>query len=368
MTETSPSASILQPLQRAASHRRTQLAVRLAAMVVVMAAIFIADTATSYEVAAAVFYTAVILTAARVLDRRGLIALAAICIVLTIISLAFTPTGNLRSGLINMGIAIAAIVLTTCLVLKMEAARAAALDAQAQLMRITRVKSLEGLTTSIAHEVNQPLAAIVTSGHACQRWLAQDPPNIDKARQALERILGDAGRASNIIVRVRSLTRGEPPRKEAFDVNQAVLEIIAQSQAEIEQHGILLETNLDAGLPAALADRVQIQQVLGNLVLNAIEAMAAVPQAARSLRISSQYQGSEIVLAVSDTGAGLPAAVHQHLFEAFWTTKPEGIGIGLSISRAMVEANGGQIWADPLASGGASFRFSIPTSASEGRP
>ena len=291
-----------------------------------------------------------------------------ICIVLTIISLAFTPTGNLRSGLINMGIAIAAIVLTTCLVLKMEAARAAALDAQAQLMRITRVKSLEGLTTSIAHEVNQPLAAIVTSGHACQRWLAQDPPNIDKARQALERILGDAGRASNIIVRVRSLTRGEPPRKEAFDVNQAVLEIIAQSQAEIEQHGILLETNLDAGLPAALADRVQIQQVLGNLVLNAIEAMAAVPQAARSLRISSQHQGSEIVLAVSDTGAGLPAGVHQHLFDAFWTTKPEGIGIGLSISRAMVEANGGQIWADPLASGGASFRFSIPTSASEVRP
>jgi len=346
---------------------RTHLAIRLALMVIVMAAIFVADTATSYEVAAAVFYTVVILTATRALDRRGLIALTAICIALTVISLAFTPNGNLRSGLINMGISIAAIVITSYLILKMEAARTAAHDAQAQLMRIARVKSLEGLTTSIAHEVNQPLAAIVTSGNACQRWLAQEPPNLDKARQALDRILGDAGRASSIIARVRSLTRGEPPRKDAFEFNQAIMEVIAQSQAEMERNGIILETSLFADLPPALADRVQIQQVVGNLVLNAIEAMAAVSARSRTLYVMSERKGDAILLSVSDSGAGLPAAVHEHLFEAFWTTKPEGIGVGLSISRAIIEANGGQIWADPTESGGASFRFTVPTTAWERR-
>lgn len=346
---------------------RTHLAIRLALMAIVMAAIFVADTATSYEVAAAVFYTLVILTATRALDRRGLIALTVICILLTIISLAFTPDGNLRSGLINMGISIAAIVITTYLILKMEAARTAAHDAQAQLMRIARVKSLEGLTTSIAHEVNQPLAAIVTSGNACQRWLAQEPPNLDKARQALDRILGDAGRASSIIVRVRSLTRGEPPRKDVFEFNQAIMEVIAQSQAEMERNSIILETNLCADLPPALADRVQIQQVVGNLVLNAIEAMVSVSAHSRTLRVTSERKGDAILLSVSDSGAGFPAAVHEHLFEAFWTTKSEGIGVGLSISRAIIEANGGQIWADPIESGGASFRFTVPTTAWEKR-
>lgn len=214
-------------------------------MAVVMAVIFVVDTATSYEVAAAVFYTGVILTAARALNRRALIALAAVCLVLTVVSLAFTPHGDLRYGLINMVISIAAIVMTTYLILKMEAARTAAHNAQAQLMRIARVKSLEGLTTAIAHEVNQPLAAIVTSGNASQRWLAQEPPNLDKARQALDRILSDAGRASNIIARVRSLTKGEPPHKSAFEFNKAVSEVVALSQAEMERYNILLATDLN---------------------------------------------------------------------------------------------------------------------------
>lgn len=339
---------------------QTHLAIRLALIVLVMMAIFAADTTTSYEVAAAVFYTVVILTASRVLGRGGLIALATICIVLTIVSLAFTPHGNLRSGLINMGISIAAIVVTTYLILKMEAARAAAHDAQAQLMRIARVKSLEGLTTSIAHEVNQPLAAIVTSGNACQRWLAQEPPNISKAQQALDRILGDAGRASSIIARVRSLTRGDPPHKTEFEFNQAVMEVLAQSQAEMERNSIVLETNLRADLPHALADRVQIQQVVGNLVLNAIEAMIPVPARSRTIQVGSNIQGGAIVLSVTDSGIGIPAGVREHLFEAFWTTKPEGIGVGLSISRTIIEANGGQIWAEPIENGGASFRFTVP--------
>lgn len=346
---------------------RIQFALKLTLMGVVMAVIFVADTVTSYEIAAAVFYTVVILAAVRILSQRALIALAIICIVLTAVSLPFTPQGNLRSGLVNMGISIVAIVMTTYLVLKMEAARAAAHVAQAHLMRIARVKSLEALTTSIAHEVNQPLAAIVTSGNACQRWLAQEPPNLEKARQALDRILSDAGRASSIIARVRSLTRGEPPHKSRFDFNKAILEIIALSEAEIERNGIRLVMELSPDLPPALADQVQIQQVVGNVVLNAIDALVPVPAPMRSIRITSEARDNAIVLAVFDSGIGIPAEVYEHLFEAFWTTKEEGIGVGLSISRAIIEANGGQIWAARGERGGTVFRFSVPIASQEKR-
>ncbi|PPU78192.1 two-component sensor histidine kinase [Xanthomonas cucurbitae] len=338
---------------------------KIALIAVVMAAIFVADTTTRYEVAVAVFYTVVIFVSARTLRRRGLIALAAACIVMTTTSFALTPHGNLEAGLINMSISIAAIVMISILILKADAARTAAHEAQAHLMRIARAKSLEGLTTSIAHEVNQPLAAIVTSGNACQRWLAQEPPNLDKARQALDRILGDAGRASSIIARVRSLTRGEHPHRSTFDFNEAIVEIIALSQAEMVRTGIHLTTELSPDLPPALAERIQIQQVIGNLLLNAIEALASVPEPTRSMRITSETKEGAIVFSVFDSGTGIPTGVHEHLFEAFWTTKQEGIGIGLSISRAIVESNDGQIWAEPNVGSGAVFRFSVPGTSQE---
>ncbi len=347
---------------------RMPLVLRIALIVAVMAAIFAVDTTTRYEVAAAVFYAVVILTTARLLGRRALVALCAACVVLTVASLVFTPHGDLRSGLINMGISVAAIVMTTWLVLKMETARAAAHEAQAQLLRIARIKSLEGLTTSIAHEVNQPLAAIVTSGNACQRWLAQEPPNLERARQALERILADAGRASGIIARVRSLTRGEPPQRSAFDFNDAVQEVLALSQAGMEINHIALTVELADGLPPALADRVQVQQVVGNLLLNAIEALGPVPAAARRLRVESARDGEAILFTVTDSGVGIVPGMSEHLFDAFWTTKDEGIGVGLSISRAIIEANGGRIWAEPVVQDGAVFHFRLPAAGAELRP
>lgn len=344
------------------------LVLRIALIVAVMAVIFAVDTTTRYEVAAAVFYAVVILTTARLLGRRALVALCAACVALTVASLVFTPHGDLRSGLVNMGISVAAIVMTTWLVLKMETARAAAHEAQAQLLRIARIKSLEGLTTSIAHEVNQPLAAIVTSGNACQRWLAQEPPNLERARQALERILADAGRASGIIARVRSLTRGEPPQRSAFDFNDAVQEVLALSQAGMEINRIALTVELADGLPPALADRVQVQQVVGNLLLNAIDALGPVPAAARRLRVGSAHDGEAILFTVADSGVGIVPGMSEHLFDAFWTTKDEGIGVGLSISRAIIEANGGRIWAEPAAPGGAVFHFRLPAAGAEPRP
>ncbi|MGH8381209.1 sensor histidine kinase [Pseudomonas sp.] len=334
-------------------------------MAMVMAAIFIIDSATSYEVAASVFYTVVILTAARILSRRALMVLAGICVTITLLSFSITTQGDYRAGLINMTISVIAILITAYLVLKMEAARAAAHDAQARLLRIARVKSLEGLTTSIAHELNQPLAAIVTSGNACQRWLAQDPANLDKARQALERILADANRASDIIARVRSLTKGEPSQRVAFAFNDAAQEIIALSQQEMARASIVLTVDLSPDLPLALADRVQVQQVMGNLILNAIEASVAVPVSRRAIRITSARQDAMIVFSVCDAGVGLAAGVHEHLFEAFWTTKAQGIGVGLSISRAIIEANGGDICAQSNENGGALFRFSLPTTDKE---
>lgn len=326
-----------------------------------MSVIFLADTTTRYEVAVPVFYTLVIFGSAGVLSRRGLSALAAACIVLTAVSFVFTPHGDLQAGLINIGISTAAIVMICVLILKAQTARALAHEAQANLLRITRVKSLEGLTTSIAHEINQPLAAIVTSGNACQRWLAQDPPNLLKAHRALERIVADAGRASTIIARIRSLSRGEQPRKSEFDFNQAVQEIVAFSMGEIERTSTHFEVDLAPNLPTAFADRVQIQQVIGNLLLNAIEALAPVAQATRTIRITSQTEGNAIVFIVADSGVGMSAAVQAHLFEAFWTTKEEGVGVGLSISRVIVEANGGQIGAQPNKGAGAVFRFTVPT-------
>lgn len=347
---------------------RTLAILKMALMAIVMVLLFVLDTVTSYEVAAAVFYAVVILTASRMLGRRALIVLAAVSIAMTGLSLAFTPHGNLQSGLINMGISMAAIITTTYLILKMESARAAAQAAQAQLLRLARIHSLEGLTTSIAHEVNQPLAAIVTSGHACQRWLAQDPPNLDKARLALDRILSDAGRASQIIARVHSLARGQPPQRSAFLFNEAILEVLELSSAEMARQGIDLSTDLAPDLPAAFADRVQIQQVTGNLVLNAIEAMARVEEAERRLHISTALRAHEIVLSVQDSGPGVAAGVQDHLFDAFWTTKKDGIGVGLSISRTIIEANGGRIWAEPGLARGAIFRFSIPPTLQEHRP
>ena len=353
------------PADRMHTSPRIHRFLQVLVIAVVMAAVFVADTITGYEIAAAVFYTIVILMASRVLIGRSLIVLGAVCIGLTVLSFTFTSSGHYREGLINTAISIAAIVVTTYLVLNMEAARTAAHAAQTRLLRIARVKSLEGLTTSIAHEVNQPLAAIVTSGNACQRWLAQDPPNLDKARQAVERMLSDAGRASNVIARIRSLTKGEPPHKSEFEFNKAVVEVVALSQAEMERSNIRLTTEFDPDLPPAFADRVQIQQVIGNLVLNAIEAMVNIPTPARSIRITSDIKDGSISLSVFDSGVGLPAGVYEHLFEAFWTTKEEGIGVGLSISRAIIEANGGQIWAESNSGGGAVFRFSIPATLEE---
>jgi C4-dicarboxylate-specific signal transduction histidine kinase len=327
----------------------------------VMAAIFAADTLTDYAVAAACFYAAVILAASRILGPRGLVLLAAACVALTGVSFFLTRFGTYRIGLVNSAIGMLVIVITTYLSLKMEAAKAAVQEAQARLLRVARASTVGELTTSIAHEVNQPLAAIASSAEASQRWLAQDPPNVDKARQTLARILADAHRASDVIARIRGLTRGASPERRGFDLNQAVLEMLALSRSELEQHAVIVTTQFDDELPLVLGDRVQVQQVIGNLILNAVDAMAGIPAAARRLTLRSlRVDGGRVALSVRDRGSGLPLEAPERVFDAFWTTKSGGLGLGLSLSRSILEANGGQIRAEPAEGGGAHFVFELP--------
>ena len=340
---------------------------RAAAIVFLLSAVFVADTITRFEIAIAVFYIVVILLAVGFVSTRGVILLAGLCVGMTGLSLILTRHGSFEAGLLNCGISIAAIATTTSLVLKTISAQASAFEAQAQMVRVARLTSLGALTASIAHEVNQPLAAIATSGDACRRWLNRDPPNLEKARQAIDRIVQDSKRAGEIITRVRSLAKSEPPRLEALNLNEAIGEAIAIAQSEIENSTIVLRLNLDERLPGVLADRVQILQVIGNLLLNAIEAMHDMPSFKRELEIATFREGPGMVaLTVTDSGVGMKPAALDHLFEAFWSTKEGGMGIGLSISRSIVEAHGGQIAVTSTPRMGATFRVSLP--AGEGNP
>jgi signal transduction histidine kinase len=216
------------------------------------------------------------------------------------------------------------------------------------------------LTTSIAHEVSQPLGAMVASAGACARWLAAAPPAMAEARSALDNIVTDGKRAREVIARIRALTKRQAPQMDLLDVNQKIVEVLAFTEQELRSHDIVLETRLDNALPQIVGDRVQLQQVLLNLIMNAIDAMRGVNDRRRELTIVSARRPDGVVVEVRDSGIGLDPQRAERVFEAFYTTKPEGLGIGLSISRSIVEAHGGRLWATPNEPNGAVFRFSLP--------
>lgn len=335
--------------------------VSLLAIIVLMSVIFIADTLTDYEISVPVFYVAIIIIVLRHVSRTTTITLAVICTALIVLSYYLTPTGAHRAGLLNAGIAIAIIGITTYLGLKLVAAETAAHAARAQLLRVTRLASMGELTTSIAHEVNQPLAAIVTSANAAIRWIDHVPSNPDKAKRAIERVINDANRAGDIITRVRNMSKSQASSKRVIDLNHTVEEIVALSKTELANNHVSVLLSLADDLPAIHADPVQLQQVVGNLLLNAIEAMATTDDKQRQIDITSAVAPgtNTVTLSIADTGIGLPTQPGQ-LFESFWTTKPNGIGLGLSISRSIIEDHGGEIIATPRLPGGAILRISLP--------
>jgi signal transduction histidine kinase len=322
--------------------------------------IFVFDTLTDLEIAVAVLYVAVVLMSVGFCGRRGVVIVAATCMALTLLSFELTPTGSPESGLINGMISLAAIAATTYLALKIESAEVSAHEARAQLAHIARVTTLGELTASIAHEVNQPLSAVVTSGEACLRWLSNQPPNTEKARQAVDRIVTNANRASEVIQRVRGMVKQAPPQVDWFSINETISETISLTQNEIEKQHILLITELDDDLPPIVGDRIQLQQVILNLIVNSIEAIGSTADGPRELKIKTlNSQAKGVHLTVSDTGQGLPAGVSQEIFNAFYTTKPRGMGMGLAVSRSIVEAHGGSISARPNEPRGAIFQITL---------
>ena len=232
---------------------------------------------------------------------------------------------------------------------------------QADLAHIQRVTAMGELAASITHEVMQPLGAGMNNAGAAMRWLGAQPPDLDKAREALGRTVENGKRAADVVGRIRTLIKKEPPRKDALEVNEAIVEVIALTRGEVMKNNVSMQTQLAEGLPLIQGDRVQLQQVILNLIINAVQAMSAVSEGSRELLIGTGKDASgRVIVAVQDSGPGLNPESFERLFDSFYTTKPGGMGMGLSICRSIVEAHGGRIWATPNAGSGITVQFNLP--------
>jgi PAS domain S-box-containing protein len=231
---------------------------------------------------------------------------------------------------------------------------------EADLAHIDRVSTLGEMAASLAHEIKQPIAATITSAKSCIEWLAHEPPNVDRARAAAGRIDKYGSRAAEIIDRIRSLYKKSPPKRELVDLNGIIQEMFALLKCEADRYSVAMRRKLAADLPEIMADRVQLQQVFMNLMVNGIEAMK---DSGGELTVQSHLQVGQLLFSVSDTGVGLPAEKMDQIFSAFFTTKPQGSGMGLAISRSIVESHGGRLWAAANGGGGATFHFTLPAAA-----
>jgi C4-dicarboxylate-specific signal transduction histidine kinase len=232
--------------------------------------------------------------------------------------------------------------------------------AQAELAHVSRLMTLGELTASISHEVNQPIAAVVTNGQVCLRLLALETPRPLDLRATIERIVRDANRASDVIQRIRALAKRSEPQMVSLDINDVINEAILLVQREVLSHGVLLRSELSSALPPVRGDRVQLQQVIINLLINGIEAMASITDRLRELVIRSRHEADQVHVAVRDSGVGIDSGTAEQLFSAFFTTKPSGMGMGLSISRSIIRAHGGRLWVSPNPDHGAAFQFTVP--------
>jgi signal transduction histidine kinase len=234
--------------------------------------------------------------------------------------------------------------------------------AQSELARVARATALSALTASIAHEVNQPLSGIITNASTCLRMLAADPPNIEGARETARRTIRDGNRASDVIARVRALFSKKEPAIEAVDLNEVTREVIALSLSDLQRNRVVLQSELAEDLPAITGDRIQLQQVILNLLRNASDAMVDVHDRPRRLLVRTEREdGDRVRLSVRDAGVGVDPRNVDKLLDAFYTTKTDGMGIGLSISRSIIEKHHGRLWAEANDGPGATFSFSIPS-------
>jgi C4-dicarboxylate-specific signal transduction histidine kinase len=238
-------------------------------------------------------------------------------------------------------------------------------NAQAELAHVTRLTTMGELVMSIAHEINQPLAGVIASGNACLRWLDREKPDLDAARQSVSRIVRDGARASDVIRGLRTLAKKSDPQLTPLDINDTIQEVLALTRTDLRRHGVLLDLTLSTADRQVFGDRVLLQQVLLNLIMNGIEAMSAVTDHPKVLAIISEpVAAGEMQVAVEDAGTGLDPATADRIFEPFFTTKSYGMGMGLSICRSIIDAHGGRFWVSPRVPRGTVFRFTVPGVAS----
>jgi C4-dicarboxylate-specific signal transduction histidine kinase len=234
-------------------------------------------------------------------------------------------------------------------------------ESRAALTRVARIATMGELTASIAHEINQPLAAVVTNASASLHWLAVQPPDLAEARQAMASAMQEANRASSVVGRIRTLLRKASPEMRPLDVNELIREVLALTHNQLLTSGVAVHTELASDIPTVFGDRVQVQQVMLNLIMNAIDAMTAISGQPRRLRIKSARDTDGVLVQVEDSGQGIDLEQLPRIFDPFYTTKPQGIGMGLSISRSIIEAHDGRLWASPGAARGAVFQFILPS-------
>lgn len=228
---------------------------------------------------------------------------------------------------------------------------------QARFSRAAHLATISELAAAIAHEVNQPIASMSASAHACLRWLAADPPNVERARLSAERIARDSSSAAEVVSRIRALFQHAPPVKEVLNLNEVILEVCTLMGEDLRSRSVVLRIDLQADLQPTAADRIQLQQLLANLVRNAAEAMDGIHDRIRELSVSSRQKGDEVTVQVTDCGVGLVEP--DSVFEPFYTTKPNGMGMGLAICRTIVEAHDGRLWTIPAAPHGTTFAFAL---------
>ncbi|WP_225773915.1 sensor histidine kinase [Pseudomonas sp. Marseille-Q5115] len=325
--------------------------------------IFIVDTATRLDTAVAVLYVAVLLMLANRSSAKTLLWVAAACAGLTLLAFALVhghPAVDTAAAWARCIISLAAIGITTLLALRGKRATQALLEAQAQLAHASRVTTLGELAASIAHEVNQPLAAIANNSGAGLRWLQRPRPELAEACESLQRVAEDAHRASEVVARIRALARKSEPVRQSLCMDALITDTLALIRGELSRHRVRARLGLDTAEARVLADPVQVQQVLINLLINACQAMAGVAPRARELYIESRVQGPWLSVSIRDGGAGIPASVLPGLFTPFFSTRQDGLGMGLSICRSLIEAQGGRISATNASQGGACFVFRLP--------
>jgi C4-dicarboxylate-specific signal transduction histidine kinase len=258
----------------------------------------------------------------------------------------------------------AALIRTYALTLANEALR----EAQVDLAHVDRITTIGRLTASIAPEVTQPIAAIVTNAQAARHFLDRRPPDLDEVREALDCIVTEAYRASDVIYRIRGLFKETPPKRERAEINGAIRDVLELTRGEATKNGVSVRTQFAEPSPVVQADRVQLQQVILNLIINAVEAMSSMREGARELLICTEKAESNgALVAVRDSGPGLDLKSVDRLFEAFYTTKLQGMGIGLAICRSIIEAHGGRLWANANVPCGAIFQFTLPATRPEHR-